>query len=532
VRWNLSLSWRLAIAGAVLGIEKSVLNLFVDFPSADAAQGFGYLVRVTQHAGFRFAVSLAISAAVFAYLRGGEPLAQANAAGRGAALQPRWLALHAALVLPLVPLSMWLYGRPSPIPFALTVALWLALAGLAAVALLAALAPWPLWRRGAQALGPIWLYAVIAAAGSVLAMGYAQSLWIGMARLTFDAVGGLLSRLIPDLELDPAKLTIDTGNFAVGIDPICSGLEGMSLMVAFCAVLLVLFRRELIFPRALWVIPAGVLLVITLNVVRIAALVLIGHAGHQDVAVYGFHSQAGWLAFNAASAGIAVVSLRSPWLNRAAVQSGPARNPTAIYLVPFLALLLAGMVSKALSPGFETFYWLRVCALVPALWYAGRMLRGGDWRFSWRGPLVGALVFLAWIALFPMLRDRPGAPDPLSGFSTMTRLLWIAAHLAASVLLVPIAEELAFRGFLLRRLRSVDFETLAPRAAGMLPLLLSSIGFGLCHGSLWFAGTLAGLAFGALYMRTGRLSEAIAAHVTANALIAVGVLAAGRWQLW
>ncbi len=43
---------------------------------------------------------------------------------------------------------------------------------------------------------------------------------------------------------------------------------------------------------------------------------------------------------------------------------------------------------------------------------------------------------------------------------------------------------------------------------------------------------LAGLAFGLILVRRGRLGEAVAAHATANALIALSVLAADQWQLW
>jgi exosortase E/protease (VPEID-CTERM system) len=537
VRIDLTLSLRLAVAAVVLFLEKAALNLFVDFGSAQAAEGFGAFVRVAQHWGFRFIVSLAISAAVFAYLRGGRQLAEADSAARGVRIRLGCVALHLALVLPLVPLSMWLYGRPSPLPLWLVVTLWIVLALLATAALFAALAPWPLWRRGARALGALWGYAGIAAAGSVIAMGSSQELWAGMARFTFEAVRGLLAQLIPDLQVDPASLVIDTGNFAVYIDPVCSGLEGIGMMLAFCAVLLVLFRRELIFPRALLVIPVGVVLIVTLNVLRIALLVLIGNAGHAGVAVYGFHSQAGWLAFNAASAGIALVSLRSPWLSRTADHSaGHVRNPTAAYLLPFLALLLAGMLSKAASSGFESLYWLRLVAVVPALVYAWPRLQGLSWRASWRAPLAGVAVFAMWVLVFRLVSHSWsvawGMPEVLASEAPLQRFSWIGAHLALSVALIPIAEELAFRGFLLRRLRSADFEHVCPRSAGALALLVSSIAFGLCHGSLWLPATIAGLAFGLLYMRTERIGEAVLAHATANALIAACVLWGGQWQLW
>ncbi len=87
------------------------------------------------------------------------------------------------------------------------------------------------------------------------------------------------------------------------------------------------------------------------------------------------------------------------------------------------------------------------------------------------------------------------------------------------MLVVPVAEELAFRGYLLRRLRAARFGALPMQDAGLPALLISSVLFGLSHGSYWLPGIFAGVLFGAVAMRTGRIGEAVAAHATANALL-------------
>jgi exosortase E/protease (VPEID-CTERM system) len=526
---------RAAVAGTTLLLEKTFLNLFVDLASAQTAEGLGAAVRVTQHYGFRFLVSFGIAAALFAYLRGGAELWEADAAARNApALRPRWLLAHFALLVALVPLSASLYGHAASPRFGLVVGLWLILATAAAVALLAALGPWALWTQAARALGDAWWYAAITAAGAALVLGWSQRLWTGMARLTFEAVYHLLGWLVP-LEIDPANLVIDTGHFAVVIAPVCSGLEGMGLMLAFCTVLLLSFRREFIFPRALLLVPAGLLLSFALNIARIAALVLIGNAGYAGVAVYGFHSQAGWIAFNAAAVAIALVSLRSKWFSRAAFErthASAAENPTAVYLLPYLAVLLAGMVSRAASGGFEAFDWLRLVAAAAALGYSWPRLRGVDWQFSWRGVLAGVATFVLWIITVPLLLRAAGMPDALAALTPVARTSWIIGHILVNVGVVPVVEELAFRGYLLRRIRAVDFESTSPRVAGGVGLIVSSVAFGLCQGASWPMGMVAGLVFGLVYMRTERLGEAAAAHVTTNALIAVAVLAGSQWQLW
>jgi hypothetical protein len=99
-------------------------------------------------------------------------------------------------------------------------------------------------------------------------------------------------------------------------------------------------------------------------------------------------------------------------------------------------------------------------------------------------------------------------------------------RLAGTCLLVPVVEELAFRGFLLRWLVSPEFERIPPRAWTWWAVLLSSLGFGALH-SHWILGTLAGLAFALARLRRGRLGDAILAHALANAGIAVAVLGSG-----
>ena len=532
-RNSVGLGARVAIAGGVFLLEKTFLNLFVDFDSAQAAEGLGAVVRVTQHWGFRFLVSFAIAAAVFSYLRGGRELQDVDAAARRApALRPLWLLAHLVLIALLIPISASLYDHANSLPFGALVALWVSLAILAVAALFGALAPWALWSQTLRALGSAWWYAALAASGAAVAMGWSQGLWVATARVTFEAVYWVLGWVVPALHVDPVNLIIDTGRFAVVIAPVCSGLEGMGLMLAFSIVLLVLFRHEFIFPRALLLIPAGLLVSFALNIARIAALVLIGNAGFADIAEYGFHSQAGWLAFNAAAVGIAFVSLRSGWFSRGAVHQSDltvGENPTAVYLLPYLALVLAGMVSRAASGGFENLYWLRLLLAGAALCYSWPRLHGVDWRFSWRAGAAGVAAFTLWIVTMRMLLPPQGIPAALPSIS---RTAWTVSYILTSVALVPVVEELAFRAYLMRRIRTQEFENLVPREAGGRALIVSAVIFGICQGVFWLPGIMTGMVFGLVYARTGRLGEAVAAHVTSTAMLAAVELSGFQWQPW
>ena len=523
-----------ALIGAILFVEKFLLNFFVDFEAAQESTGFAAWVRGAQHWGFRFAVTLGASLAVFAWIRGPASLRQVNTFARAQPLRAPLLLLHFALALPLVPLSHLLYGSQSALPFPLIVVLWTALALAATVALGLAFAPWQLWRTAAGALGMIWAYALCAAALAASTMEWTQRLWEPTASVTFNLVRLVLAPVLHTLRSDPANLILYTDNFAIQVADICSGLEGVGLMLAFCGAWLIYCRRELVFPRVLLLIPLGLVLIFALNVLRIAVLMLIGNAGLTDLAVYGFHSQAGWIAFNCAACGIAIVSRRSAWLQRPTGRpvAASTHNATAAYLVPFLIVLGGGMIVLATSGSSGPWYALPALAGALALWHYRRDFAALDWRCSWRGVAVGVGVFLLWMLTARWLRPDDAARWTPAAAVPPWNTSWLLARIFGSVLVIPIVEELAYRGYLLRRLAARDFAAMRFEAVGPWPLFISAAVFGVAHGAMWPAGVIAGLAYGILVIHSGRIGEAVYAHATTNALIAMAVLFWNRWELW
>ena len=275
-----------------------------------------------------------------------------------------------------------------------------------------------------------------------------------------------------------------------------------------------------------------------LNAVRLTALVWIGNAGAQKIAAGGFHSQAGWISFNAVAFGLSVVARRSPWFStrtQPVEHSRSAEDATGAFLIPFLAILGVGMLARAASAGFETLYPLRLLAAGVALWIFRRSYRNCDWRFGWAAPLAGIVVFVLWFGLdrvFGPASSSSQIPTALDAMSAPGRIFWLSARVIAASITVPVAEELAFRGYLMRRLVAADFESVDPRRFTWFSLAVSSIVFGVMHGSSWLAGSAAGLIYGWLYTRSGRIGDPVIAHATTNLLLAVCVLAFRQWQFW
>ncbi len=372
-------------------------------------------------------------------------------------------------------------------------------------------------------------------AGSAFLLGnYTGTLWGTMAGATMTLAEAILRLVTSQAICNPETRIMELGSFKVRIGDPCSGYEGIGLVLAFLAGYFWFFRRSLRWPQTYYLFAVGSVLIWLLNAVRIALLVLIGGWVSPTVAFGGFHSQAGWLSFLMVSLGLVAISRRSSWFVADPEIHEVARrsNPSLAFLGPFLVVLASALVSGAMSSGFDAFYGLRVFTGALALWYFRREFAGLILNGTWAGVAIGVLAFGIWVALEPASTGAGRALAAVVGEMPKDRAwAWIALRVIGSVAIIPLVEELAFRGYLIRRLSSADFQSVPLGRFAWLPLLISSAAFGLLHGR-WLAGMLVGVLYGLALYRRGKLGDAILAHAVTNALIAGTVLMTGDWTMW
>jgi exosortase E/protease (VPEID-CTERM system) len=453
----------------------------------------------------------------------------------------RWplLYLHAAAMVGFAVASAALYGNWSGVAYPDALALaWIAAGLTGLVAGCTAFIPFSFLEWLKRSTGPVWIFSLAVSLLALAAVKLSQSLWQYAAEFTFHMVVWIVRPILPSIVLQPERLRMVGPNFGVIVNQECSGLEGAGLLLVFMTAWLILFRRDFRFPRSLVLIPACVAVLYIVNAFRIAALFLLGNAGAPTIAAGGFHSQAGWIAFNGVALAIAVIVPRIAWFRTRpreprVVSAVATPNATAAYLMPFLMIIVAGMFSRAASADFEWFYGLRFATALAALWLFRDQLRKVDWRGGWIGVVAGIAVFGLWVGV-DMLNGTPssGMPKALAATTPAIRSLWIVLRFLAATTTVPIAEELAFRGFLMRRIQSEDFESISLNRVSWLSVVVSSVAFGLLHGSRWPAGIAAGFVYALAARRSNRLGEAILAHSVTNTLLAVFVLGQKQWQYW
>lgn len=421
-------------------------------------------------------------------------------------------------------------------PFPLVVACaGLQLATGASLAFLAA--PPDFWRRLLKIV-PVEIMVALAGGSIAIVLGYAaQDGWSALAGATLTISHAILSLYETNVVLDTEQALLGAGDFKVLISGPCSGYEGIALVLTVVPIYIWVFRRELRFPNVLLLLPLGVAAIWLLNTLRIAILVSIGAHVSPEMAIQGFHSQGGWIGFLFVTLGIVAVTRRVPFFAAVATARPAPVNAVAAeahadhtlpYLAPFMAMVAANILASAFAPHDHALYPVKVLAIAAALWWFQDVLRPLVSKVSGTSVTIGLAVGVAWIA------TDPGGGTPIAAWIAAlpagAAAAWLVLRAFGSVVLVPIAEELAFRGFLARWLISTRFESVSFGRFSVLAFVGSSLAFGLMH-QRWLAATLAGAIYALLMYRTKRLSDPIAAHAVTNLAIMIWAVAAGQWSL-
>lgn len=213
----------------------------------------------------------------------------------------------------------------------------------------------------------------------------------------------------------------------------------------------------------------------------------------------------------------------------------PALRAALVRIAPF-AVLVALPALGGLADGPDA-RWLHAAAPLVAgallLWWRaeyGELSRQTlpTAREAALGAAAGLAVSVPWVALdapWTVIDTALTTSFPLAGAG---RTGGAAAALQAlgAVLVVPVAQELFWRSFLMRWMHAVPFTGVEPHRVGARAMVLATFVFALVHAQ-WLAAAVTGLAYAWLYRRTGRLWVAVIAHAATGAALGAWVVATG-----
>jgi CAAX prenyl protease-like protein len=153
-------------------------------------------------------------------------------------------------------------------------------------------------------------------------------------------------------------------------------------------------------------------------------------------------------------------------------------------------------------------------------------------RPSFFSVAIGVVVFVLWIILIP---ENPTQStlffDNLTTAPLMVAIPWLLIRVFGASVIIPIAEELTFRGYVQPHLQRWLEEGKLKSISAIASLVFTALLFGYVHSDI-LAGSLAGLFFGLAYLHRRQLIDAVVAHAVTNALLAVYVISFGYWSYW
>ena len=219
-----------------------------------------------------------------------------------------------------------------------------------------------------------------------------------------------------------------------------------------------------------------------------------------------------------------------------------SRSQAVPYVAPFVIFLALIGLNHLWPMAALTDEIVRLAVMLAVLFLVARPAMSFHVVKWGASMLVGVAIFVLWIApdlLFPQYRSFFLFDNSVVG-TARSSLTEAARHdvpvlflrTLRAVAIVPIVEELFWRGWLLRWVINSDFEKVPLGSYSALSFWAVALLFASEHGPYWDVGLMAGIIFNWWMIRTKSLGDLILAHAVANACLSGYVIAAGKWEYW
>lgn len=217
-------------------------------------------------------------------------------------------------------------------------------------------------------------------------------------------------------------------------------------------------------------------------------------------------------------------------------------EPAVPYIAPFVAFLFFLAVQDVVPFSQSLEFGVRLVLLAAVMWFFSRKVVDLGMSNPAGTIAIGLGVFVLWIlpdVLFPGYRNHWLFHNSIVGqvgsslkAGSVEDALTLALRSARAILIVPIAEELFWRGWLMRWLMHRNFERVPLGAYSARAVWIVALLFAAEHGPYWDVGLAAGLIYNLWMCRVKRLGDLIWAHAITNAALCAYVLYTHKWEFW
>jgi CAAX prenyl protease-like protein len=220
-----------------------------------------------------------------------------------------------------------------------------------------------------------------------------------------------------------------------------------------------------------------------------------------------------------------------------------ARYPILEWVAPFAVFMamLAAAPYMAIPQPWESI--VRVSVLVAVLvLFSGSLIR--TFRVTqWLGSIaLGVAVCALWVApdlLIPGWRAHWLFQNSVTGTITnsiapadLANPLVVTLRIMRATLLVPLLEELFWRGWLPRWVVNPNWQSVALGRYTTMAFIASAVLFALEHGPYWEVGLLCGLIYNWWFWKTKSLGDIVLVHAVTNGALSAFVFVTGKYEYW
>ena len=221
------------------------------------------------------------------------------------------------------------------------------------------------------------------------------------------------------------------------------------------------------------------------------------------------------------------------------IQKQSNLGPTIAFVAPFAVFVGVMTIEKALSIPPQVAYPARFLLTLATVLLCSRRYLSFQFSNLWASVGIGIGVFVVWVApdlLFGyrhsiLFQNQVMGTVESSVPPELRQVAWfVFLRTASATALVPIVEELFWRGWLMRWLIDSNFLSVPLGRYQPAAFWITAILFASEHGPYWEVGLLAGVIYNWWMVRTRNLADCVLAHAVTNGVLCVYVVVTGRWQ--
>jgi CAAX prenyl protease-like protein len=218
------------------------------------------------------------------------------------------------------------------------------------------------------------------------------------------------------------------------------------------------------------------------------------------------------------------------------------KYPFLGFVAPFLVFILMLALKGFFPVGARWQYPIQVGVVSAVVLALSRPV------LSWRlvrpasSVFIGFLVFAIWVApdqIWPSYRHQPLFENSLTGSAKSSLApplrsdpFFLIFRILGTAVLVPVVEELFWRGWMMRYIINPDFRKVPLGSYSAPAFWITAVLFATEHGPYWEVGLIAGVIYNWWMLRTRNLMDCVLAHGVTNALLAIFVVGFGHWEFW